>query len=185
MISFRLLAAGVALALVLSPMIQEASAHEELNSGDESIGNYEIQVATDPEIPTANHPFKMLFRVLNHQSASNILNSFDTRLSEVKHFRMGARIYYNDQLVDTIPVQDYTGGEWSTTYMFRESGNHVMYVDLYDVGPGGKPLTFDFNISVLNIFGPIFQYIISAGGIACFVLLGWIVITRKKVKPKH
>ncbi|MDE1767144.1 MAG: hypothetical protein KGI27_12860 [Thaumarchaeota archaeon] len=185
MINFRFLVAGFALLLVLSPMIHYANAHEELNSGDESIGNYEIQVATDPEIPSANHPFKLSFRVLSYQSASNILNSFDTRLSEVDHFRMGVRIYYNNELVDTIPVQDFKGGEWSTSYMFRESGNHVMYVDLYDVGPGGQPLTFDFNISVLDIFGPIFQYVISAGGIACFVLLGWIVISRKMAKSKH
>lgn len=176
--------AGLALLLVISPMVHHASAHENLNSGDESIGNYEVQVATDPEIPQANHPFKLDFRVLNHQSASNLLNSFDTRLSEVEHFRMGVRIYYNNELVDTIPVQDYKGGEWSTTYEFHESGNHIMYVDLYDVGPGGKPLTFDFNISVLNVFGPIFQYIISAGGMSCFVIIGWIVLSRRKAKRR-
>ncbi len=174
------------LVLVLSPMIHYASAHENLNSGDESIGNYEVQVATDPEIPSADQPFKLSFRVLNYQSASNLLNSFDTKLSEVDHFRMGVRIYYNNELVQTIPVQDFKGGEWSTNYEFHESGNHVMYVDLYDVGPGGQPLSFVFNISVLNIFGPLFQYIISAGGMACFVLIGWVVIiSRKKAKPKH
>ncbi len=183
MIGFRFLALGVTLVLVLSPMMNYASAHENLNSGDMSIGNYEIQVATDPEIPTANQPFKLSFRVLDHQSASNLLNAFDTKLSEVDHFRMGVRIYYNGQLVDTIPVQNYNGGEWSTTYTFRESGNHVMYVDLYDVGLAGKPLTFSFNISVLDIFGPIFQYIISAGGIGFLVLIGWIAITRR-VKRK-
>ncbi|HJU13281.1 MAG TPA: hypothetical protein VJ792_02365 [Candidatus Nitrosotalea sp.] len=185
MINFRLVAAGLGLLLVLSPMMHYANAHENLNSGDESIGNYEVQVATDPEIPQANHPFKLSFRVLNHDKASNLLNSFDTRLSEVDHFRMGVRIYDNNELVDTIPVQDYKGGEWSTTYLFHESGNHVMYVDLYDVGPNGQPLTFDFNISVLDIFGPIFQYIISAGGIGVFVLLGWVVLTRKRAKAKR
>ncbi len=185
MINFRYLLAGFALLLIFSPMIHYASAHEDLNSGDETIGNYEVQVATDPEIPSANQPFKLSFRVLNHQSASNILNAFDTRVSEVDHFRMGIRIYYNDELVGTIPVQDFKGGEWSTTYTFHESGNHVMYFDLYDVGPGGNPLTFIFNISVLDIFGPLFQYIISAGGIGAFILVGWIAISRKRVKSKH
>lgn len=62
-----------------------------------------------------------------------------------------------------------------------------MFVDLYDVGPGGQPLTFIYNISVLDVFGPLFVYIISAGGMSCFVLLGWVVVTnkRKKVKSKH
>ncbi|MDE1863634.1 MAG: hypothetical protein KGI33_12085 [Thaumarchaeota archaeon] len=165
--------------LLLVPIPHDAGAHENLNSGDESVGSYEVQVATDPEIPPAGQPFRLDFRVLNHQSASNILNSLDTRASEVSHFRMGARLYYNDQLVGVIPVQDHAGGEWSTTYTFGESGNHIMYVDLYDAGPGGGPATFDFNISVLSVFGPAFVYVISAGSIACFVLLGWIAVSRK------
>lgn len=185
MINFRFPLVIVLLGLVISPLIHYASAHEDLNSGDETIGNYEIQIATDPEIPSANQPFKLSFRVLNHQSASNILNSLDTRVSEVDHFRMGARIYYNNELVSTIPVQDFTGGEWSTNYIFHESGNHVIFVDLYDVGPNGQTLTFDFNVSVLDVFGPIFQYIISAGGIGSFVLLTWLVIVRRRVKSKH
>ncbi|MGI0102607.1 MAG: hypothetical protein ACREA7_08455 [Nitrosotalea sp.] len=185
MVNFSFLVTIFVLVLVLSPMIRYAGAHSDLNSGDEAIGNYEVQVATDPEIPSANQPFKLSFRVLNYHSASDLLNSFDTRLSEVDHFRMGVRIYSNNELVSTIPVQDFKGGEWSTSYIFHETGNHVMYVDLYDVGPGGKPLTFIYNISVLDIFGPIFVYIISSGGMACFVLLGWLVIVKRRVKSKH
>ena len=183
MINIRFIAI-LAFGLLVFPTINYASAHENLNSEDETIGNYELQVATDPEIPSADQPFKLNFRILNHQSASNILNSLNTKVSEVDHFRMGVRIYYNDKLVGTIPVQNFKGGEWSTTYTFHETGNHIMNVDLYDVGPNGTPITYTFNISVLNIFGNVFPYIISSGGIACFVILGWIVITRKKAKPK-
>ena len=171
--------------LLLFPSINYAGAHEDYNSQDQTIGNYEVQVATDPEIPSANQIFKLSFRVLNHQSASNILNSLNTQTSEVDNFRMGVRIYYNDQLVGTIPVQSFKGGEWSTSYVFHESGNHIVDVDLYDVGPNGKTLTYTFNVSVLNVFGPLFQYIISAGGIGCFVILGWILVTRRRVKSKH
>src|SRR5690348_1282150 len=85
---------------MLFPTVNYASAHNNLNSDDQTIGNYEVQVATDPEIPEANHPFKLSFRVLNHQSASNILNSLNTQISEVSQFRVGVRIYYNDQLVE-------------------------------------------------------------------------------------
>lgn len=172
----------VALAL---PTANNASAHNNLNSDDQTIGNYEVQVATDPEIPEANHPFKLSFRVLDHQSASNILNSLDTQASEVGGFRMGARIYYNDQLVGTIPVQSFSKGEWSTYYTFHETGNHIVDVDLYDVGPSGKTLTFTYNITVLNVFGNIFPYIISSGGIGFVVIVVWAVATRKKAKPRH
>ena len=160
-------AALAVLVLLLFPTTNFASAHNNLNSDDQTIGNYEVQVATDPEIPEANHPFKLSFRVLNHQSASNILNSLNTQVSEVDHFRMGLRIYYNDELVGTIPVQNINKGEWSTYYTFHETGNHVLNFDLYDVGPDGKTLTYMYNITILNVFGNIFPYIISSGGIAC------------------
>jgi hypothetical protein len=60
-----------------------------------------------------------------------------------------------------------------------------MKFDLYDVGPNGKTLTYTFNITVLNVFGNIFPYIISSGGIGFLVLIGWVLVTRRKVKPKH
>ena len=173
------------LALIIFPAVNSASAHNNLNSEDATIGNYELQVATDPEIPEADHPFKLSFRVLNHQSASNILNSLNTQVSEVDHFRMGLRIYYNDQLVGTIPVQNINKGEWSTYYTLHETGNHIMNFDLYDVGPNGKTLTYTFNITVLNVFGNIFPYIISSGGIGFLVIVIWALVTRRKVKPKH
>ena len=173
------------LALLIFPTIHYASAHNNLNSDDQTIGNYEVQVATDPEIPEANHPFKLSFRVLNHQSASNILNSFNTQVSEVDHFRMGARIFYNDQLIGTIPEQSFDKGEWSTEYTFHETGNHILDVDLYDVGPNGTTLTYTFNITILNVFGNIFPYIISSGGIGFVVIVVWAWVTRKKIKPKR
>lgn len=173
------------LALLIFPTIHYASAHNNLNSDDQTIGNYEVQVATDPEIPDANHPFKLSFRVLNYQSAANILNSLNTQVSEVNNFRMGVRMYYNDQLVGTIPVQSFDKGEWSTPYTFHETGNHIVDVDLYDVGPNGKTLTYTFNITILSVFGNIFPYIISSGGIGFVVIVVWALMTRKKVKPKH
>lgn len=51
-------AALAVLVLLLFPTTNFASAHNNLNSDDQTIGNYEVQVATDPEIPEANHPFK-------------------------------------------------------------------------------------------------------------------------------
>ena len=47
--------------LMLCPTINYASAHNNLNSDDQTIGNYEVQVATNPEIPEANHPFELKF----------------------------------------------------------------------------------------------------------------------------
>ena len=89
----------VFLCVLTIPAIQSASAHSEFNSNSETIGNYEVQVATIPEIPSANEPFKLEFRVLNYAQSTNYLNSFNTQNSEVDHFRMGVRVFYNDKLI--------------------------------------------------------------------------------------
>ena len=173
------------LGVLTIPAIQSASAHSEFNSNDEAIGNYEVQVATIPEIPSANEPFKLEFRVLNYaQSTSSYLNSFNTQNSEVDHFRMGVRVFYNDKLIDTMAPQNHDGGQWDIPYTFHESGNHVVEVDLYNAGPNGETLTYQFNVSAVNIFGPIFIYVISAGGFGCFTLIIWIWISKKRMKPK-
>jgi hypothetical protein len=173
------------LSILIIPTIQNASAHPQLNSDSETIGNYEVQIATVPEIPAANEPFKLEFRVLNYAASTDYLNSFNTQNSEVDHFRMGIRVFYNDQLIDSIPPQSHNGGHWETTYAFHESGNHIVEVDLYDAGKNGETYTYQFNVSALNIFGPIFVYIISAGGLGCFAILIWVLITKKKMKAKH
>jgi len=173
------------LCLLVIPAIQSTSAHSEFNSNSETIGNYEVQVATIPEIPAANEPFKLEFRVLNYAASTNYFNSFNTQNSEVDHFRMGARVFYNDQLIDTIPPQSHNGGQWVLPYTFHESGNHIVEVDLHDAGKNGETYTYQFNVSALNIFGPIFVYVISAGGLGCFAILIWILITKKKMRAKH
>lgn len=149
-----------------------ASGHAPLNSDSEKIGNYEVWIATDPEIPAADQKFQLHFRVS------------DLNENLVDHFTMGVRIYYNDHLIDTIPPQSHDGGQWDTTYLFHESGNHVFMVDLYNAGDNGETLTYTFNVSAVNIFGPLFIYIISAGGLGCFAIVIWIWITKKKMKPK-
>lgn len=172
------------LCLLGIPAIQSASAHSQLNSDSETIGNYEVQIATSPEIPAVNEPFKLEFRVLNYIPSTNYLNSFNTQNSEVDHFRMGIRVFYNDKLIDTIPTQSHNGGELVLPYIFHESGNHIIEVDLYDAGKNGETLTYQFNVSALSIFGPLFIYIISAGGFGAFAIIIWALITKKKMKTK-
>jgi hypothetical protein len=173
------------LSVLAIPSIQNASAHSNFNSDSETIGNYEVQIATVPEIPAANEPFKLEFRVLNYVQSTSYLNSFNTQNSEVDHFRMAVRVFYNDKLIDTIPPQSHDGGQWVLPYTFHESGNHVVEVDLYNAGPNGDTLTYQFNVSAVNLFGPIFVYIISAGGLGAFAIIIWAWITKRRMKAKH
>jgi len=156
--------------LTISP-VYSASAHSLFNSSEEKIGEHRVQIATLPEIPTINEKSQILFRVLDDNEV------------EVEKFRMGVRIYYNDVLVDTFPVQYHDSGHWETDYVFSQPGIHIFRVDLYDVSEYGV-LTYTFNISTLNPFGYIFYYVVIVGGIGGIGLIIWSVLSRKKVRSK-
>jgi len=156
--------------LTISP-VYYASAHSLFNSSDEKIGTHRVQIATLPEIPTINEKSQILFRVL------------DDNENEVERFRMGVRIYYNDELVDTFPVQYHEKGHWETDYAFTHPGIHIFRVDLYDVAENGV-LTYTFNISTLNPFGYIFYYSVIIGGFAGSGLIIWSLLSRKKARAK-
>jgi len=158
--------------LLMAPSIYDASGHQLFNSAEERIGNYKVQIATLPEIPTVHEKSQILFRVL------------DSDGNEVDKFRIGVRVYYNDLLVDTLPPQYHDNGHWETDYVFREPGNHVFRVDLYDVGENGKVLTYTFNVSTLNPFGYIFYYTIISGGIAGIGIMIWAILSKKKTRAK-
>lgn len=156
---------------VISP-IYYASAHSLFNSSEEKIGAYRVQIATLPEIPTVDGKSQILFRVLNEDE------------KEVEKFRMGARIYYNDVLVDTFPVQYHENGHWETDYVFTHLGIHIFRVDLYDIAENGGIITYTFNVSTLNPFGYIFYYVVIAGGIGGIGLIIWSVLSRKKIRSR-
>lgn len=154
--------------------VYDANAHSLFNSSEQKIGNYRVQIATQPEIPTVGEKSQLLFRVLDNDE------------NEVSKFRMGVRIYYNEVLVDTILPQYHESGHWETDYVFTSPGNHVFRVDLYDVGENGSIISYTFNVSTLNPFGYIFYYVIIAGGFAGIGIIIWSVLSRKKsarVKP--
>ena len=82
---------------VISP-VRYANAHSLFNSSEEKIGKYRVEIATLPEIPTVGEKSQILFRVLDEDE------------NEVGKFKMGIRIYYNNELVDTIQPAYHEGG---------------------------------------------------------------------------
>lgn len=153
------------------PLIQYVEGHALFNSAESTIGDSRVQIATDPEIPEINKKTKILLRVT------------DLNLDEVKHFTMGIRIFYNDAQVDGIAPQSIDGGHWSFDYVFKEAGNHIFRVDLYDTD--GKPVTHTFNVSTQSPFGYIFIYVIVSGAIGLAVLVSYIFLPKKfrKARP--
>lgn len=146
--------------------IYEVNAHSLFNSAESTIGDFRVQIATLPEIPSTDEKSQILLRVT------------DRDLNEVERFTMGIRIFFNGEQIDTIPPQSHEGGHWETDYVFERSGNHIFRVDLYDIAKDGDVITYTFNVSTQNPFGYIFIYSIAVGGLGLAVILGYIYLPK-------
>ena len=151
----------------------DADAHSMFNSGEKFEAGYRIQVATLPEFPQIGEPSQFLVRVSE---------GFD--YEEVDRFTMGIRIYYNEELVDTIPPKSIEGAHWDLDYVWKNSGNHIVKVDLYDVGENHGVTTYTFNMGTQNPFGYIFFTAITVGAMCLAVVVGYIYLPKKFKKSK-
>ncbi len=126
-----------------------------------------------PEFPQIGEPSQFLVKVTE---------GFD--YEEVDRFRMGIRVYYNDELVDTIPPKSIEGSHWDIDYVWRNSGNHIVKVDLYDMGGKSGVITFTFNMGTQNPFGYIFFGAIIVGALCLAGVVLYIYLPNMIKKSK-
>ena len=152
----------------------DAYGHSLFNSSEQTLGDYRIQIATQPEFPQIGERSQVLIRVTDQDG------------KEVDRFMMGNRIFYNEEQIITWRPESYDGGHMEKDFIFEESGNHIFRVDLYDAASDGGVLTFSFNISTQSPFGYIFIGSIAAGGIIFGGVIGIVYVPRilkKRTKP--
>ena len=145
--------------------------HPPFSTDSATIGDYEIKVETTPPVPEAGKITTIHFLVL------------DQNENPVDNFRMGVQIYYNDNIVNSFPSADHSSGKWDLDYTFKESGNHVIRVDLVDFKKGGM-LSYAFNVSVLNFYMNLFTYLIIAGLAGAGGIIIAIILFQRKLWPK-
>ena len=154
-------------------ILHDAFAHQLFNSSGQKIGNYYVQVATDPEIPTTGENTKLMMRV----------SSVDgTELSDVP---ISISISRNGQEIEKIPQIIVTEGHHELDYKFLEPGNYVFYVYLQDIYFSGETITYIFNISTLNPFGYIFYSLITFAVVTPLVVIAIIYVTNKRRSSKQ
>lgn len=144
--------------------------HPPFSTDSAKIGNYEVQVSTTPSVPDVGKDTKIHFRVLGQDG------------NQVDKFRMGLKIYYNDQLMRDFPPADYPG-TWDMDYVFQEPGNHVFRANLFDLNTGNVD-SYVFNITTLSLYQSIFFVIVIAGIAGAVGIILAIIIFQKKTKPK-
>ncbi|MGI0068617.1 MAG: hypothetical protein ACREAN_00010 [Nitrosopumilaceae archaeon] len=141
------------------------------SSDSVKIGNYEVQVSTTPTVPDVGKDTKIHFRVLDQNG------------NQVDKFRMGLKIYFNDQLLQSFPPADYPG-IWDADYTFQEPGNHVLRAELFDLKTGNV-YSYAFNITTLNLYESIFFVLVMVGVAGAVGIIMAIIIFQKKAKPKY
>ena len=160
-------------ALTLVPIFSDVYGHSMFNSAESTLGGYRVQVATLPEFPEIGEPSQILFRVT------------DIDFEEVDRFTLGARIFYNGQQIDTIPPRSYEGGHVEMDFVWKNSGNHIVRVDLYDMDGTSGVLTYTFNMGTQSPFGYIFFIAITVGALALGIVVTYIYFPEKlKFKSK-
>tara|TARA_Y100000590_G_scaffold68736_1_gene74924 strand:+ start:517 stop:1041 length:525 start_codon:yes stop_codon:yes gene_type:complete len=156
----------VPLLFVSITVTTDAFGHSLFNSAEETLGDYRVQIATQPEFPQIGERSQVLIRVTDQDG------------EEVNRFVMGNRIFYNDEQIITWRAESYEGGHMEKDFVFKESGNHIFRIDLYDAAEDGGVLTFTFNISTQSPFGYVFIGAIAAGGIIFAGVIGIIFIPK-------
>jgi hypothetical protein len=144
----------------------DAYGHSLFNSSEETLGNYRVQIATQPEFPQIGERSQILIRITDQDG------------EEVNRFTMGNRIFYNGEQIITWRPESYDSGHMEKDFFFEESGNHIFRIDLYDVAEDGGVLTFTFNISTQSPFGYVFIGAIAAGGLIFGGVMGIIFIPK-------
>ena len=131
----------------------------------------ESKLATAPEFPQIDEPSQFLIKVTEGRDNK-----------EVDNFTMGIRVFYHDQQIDAIPPTTIDSAHWDFDYTWKNIGNHIVKVDLYDTDESGKILTFTFNMGTQSPFGFVFIGAITTGA---FVFVGiMLYIYLPKISKK-
>jgi hypothetical protein len=144
--------------------------HPPFSTDSAKIGNYEIKIETSPAVPEVGKETKIHFQVLDENEIP------------LDKFRIGIQIYHNDDIVKSFPPTDYVSGRLDLSYLFKESGNHIIRADLFDLKTG-EVLSYVFNVGVLNLYMNIFVYLIIAG-LAGVSSIPIAIIIFQKIKKK-
>jgi len=161
--------------LLLSSLsgFMDADAHSMFNSAEQFEAGYRVQVATAPEFPQIGEPSQ--FRV-------KVTEGFD--YEDVDRFTIGIRIFFNGQQVDAIPPKSIEGSHWDFDYIWRTQGNHIVKIDLYDMGGKDGIITYTFNMGTQSPFGVIFFSAIIVGALTFTGMMIYIYLPSVFKKSK-
>ena len=159
--------------MLLSVGFSDVYGHSMFNSAEKFEAGFRVQVATAPEFPQVGEPSQFRIRVTE---------GFD--YTEVDKFKMGIRIFFHDKQVDAFAPTEIKGSHWDFDYVWRSSGNHIVFIDLYDVGENKEVQTYTFNMGTQSPFGMIFFAAIIVGALTLTGVVVYIYVPKALKKSK-
>ena len=135
------------------------------------IGNYDIQMITEPKNPEVGSPTDILIRIGGVNGDDLVDVPIVMRL-----VKDGVEVQRTSPLI--VPYGHYT-----QQFSFPQAGRYVLYVDLNDYSYSGETLTFTFFINVAGKF----DYLYIVGPTAAVIVVGIVstlVFLRMRRKKK-
>jgi len=173
-IAFTLIVSLILMGLV---HIQEASADVLRDSIPQRIGNYDMELKTDPKAPITNQNTKILLKISSVNGDALVDLPIYIRIA--KH---GVELEKTSPIV--VPYGHYT-----YNYLFSKAGIYELNVDIIDDPYTGQNITFTFPIIVFHsfleylFFSSSYSPLLLAASLASpFVIIGLIFIIRRKKK---
>lgn len=161
----------VALIAVLLVAGGQAFADPLKNAYRQRIGNYDVEMMTEPKSPLAGSPTNILIRIAGVNGDDLVDVPITVRL-----VKDGTELHGTNPII--VPYGHYT-----YQYTFAEAGRYVLYVDLNDYSYSGETLTFTFFVNVSGSFDYLYILAPSAAAIAVGIAVT-LVLKRKKKQVK-
>lgn len=138
------------------------------NAYRQRIGNYDVEMTTEPKIPVAGSPANILIRI----AGVNGDDLVDVPIT-IKLVKDGLELQRTNPII--VPF-----GHHTHEYTFSEAGRYVLYVDLNDYSYSGETLTFTFFVNVAGPFDYLYVAAPSAAAVATGAAGALIFMKRRK-----
>jgi hypothetical protein len=158
----------IALVATLLVASTQAFADPLQNAFRQRIGNYDVEMTTEPKSPVVGSPTDILIRI----AGVNGDDLVDTQMT-MRLVKDGAELQRTNPII--VPY-----GHHTHEYTFAEAGRYVLYVDLNDYSYSGETLTFTFFVNVAGPFDYLYIAAPSAGAAAAAIVGVVIFMKRKK-----
>ena len=161
------------LGLLLLFVVDQALADSLQNGAyKQRIGNYDVELITDPKSPVVGSPTSIMIRTSGVNG--DHLVDVPTTLRIVKD---GTQILRTNPII--VPFGHYTH-----QFAFEQGGKYTVYVDIDDYMYSGEILTFTFFVTVVGTFDYLYVAAPIAAAIAVAIVIMLAFMKKKKKNSK-